>query len=112
MGGTGVAINFYSHTMWQRRWTKCRLRRGVPGKLLSNDDCGRGQPEQSLVQTDSEMIEFDALPRIRSHKQLRAVSRDFIFSGVVSALANYRASKRNGVYTFTNAVGDSLRYRP
>jgi hypothetical protein len=88
------------------------LRRGVPGRLFSNDDCGRGQPEQPYARTDAEMVDFDILPRIRSHEALRWAVRDFTYSGVAPALARYRVSRNRRLYTFTNAVGDSFRYRP
>jgi hypothetical protein len=123
---TGFTVSLYSHTTWQRTWRRCRFRlrvpgRGphapfkrlhIPGELISNDNCGLGQPEQPNIETDGDMFELEAWPKIKSHKAVRSLSRTFLFSDVVPSLSHYRASEKNGVYTFTNAVGDSLRYRP
>lgn len=121
----GTAVNIYGHTTWQRRWRRCRFRLRVPGKakghyrrlhipgeLFSNEDCGRGQPEQPLAETDGDLFEFEAWPRIRAHRPLPSVTRSFIYANAARGLARYRAAKSNGTYTFTNALGDSFRYTP
>lgn len=113
VAGTGLSVRLYSHTAWQRRWKRCKLGTRAPGKLFSNDDCGRGQPLQpNNVYTDRDIIEFQAWPKIRSHKRLRSVSRHFIYTDQFPVLAVFHVSKRHNVYTFTNALGDSFRYRP
>ncbi len=107
------AITVYGHSSWQRAWHPCSLRKGMPGKLTTNDDCGRGAPEQELgAQTDADIIELEVLPRLRAHKAIRSVSRPFIYSFVAPYLSRFRATKKNGLFTFTNAVGDSFRFRP
>jgi hypothetical protein len=111
VGGTGVTANVYRHTTWKRRWQRCPLRRRVPGTLYANDECGRMAPERDLTVTDVDMIEFNALPGIRAQRPIRAISRDFTFAGAVPSISRYRATQRGNLYTFTNAVGDSLRYR-
>ncbi len=111
VGGTGVTANVYRHTTWERRWQRCPLRRGVPGTLFANDACGRMAPERDLIVADVDMIEFNALPRIRAQRPIRAISRDFTFAGAVPSISRYRATRKGNLYTFTNAVGDSLRYR-
>ncbi len=111
IGGTGVTANVYRHTTWDRRWQRCPLRRGVPGTLLANDECGRTAPERDLTVADADMIEFNALPRIRAHRPIRAISRDFTFADAVPSISRYRATRQGNLYTFTNAVGDSLRYQ-
>jgi hypothetical protein len=112
VGGTGVSTTIYSHTTWQRRWKRCSLRRGVPGKLFSNDDCGSGQPEQPRAELDGDIVEFEALPRIERGRPLHWVSRGFIYSDAVSGLARYRVSRHKRAYVFTNAFGDAFRYQP
>jgi hypothetical protein len=116
----------YGHGSWRREWVSCKLPprapvklhghdrlARVPGALISNEDCGLGMPEQVLrPETDSDLFLFEAWPRIRGRRPLRAVSRAFIFAGVAPGIARYRVSKSGGVYTFTNALGDSFKYGP
>jgi hypothetical protein len=107
----GASVSIYAHVSWRRRWRSCHLGRGTPGVLFSNEDCGRQQLEP-LSETDGELISFEVLPKLRSGKAIHFVNRDLPFGRVAPSLSRFRASLRNGVYTFTNSVGDSFRYRP
>jgi hypothetical protein len=104
----GASVTIYAHATWRREWRRCKLGRETPGVLFSNENCGL-QHLESLMRTDAEMVEFEVLPKLRSGKPIRFVDRDGLLP---ISLFRFRATRRNGVYTFTNPVGDSFRYTP
>lgn len=103
-----VTLSYGTHTHWQRKWVNCSLRgTHAPGKLISNNGCGRHQPESDVYFTAVEVW-----PDIRLHYPVRAIGWQFVDSKGFASLGSYHTSKRGRTYTFTNAVGDSFRYRP
>ncbi|GEM_PF-6366140 len=102
-----VAFSYPRHSTWQRKWRRCRLPRRVPGKLLSNDNCGYGRPESDVYLVDDELV-----ADIRLHRALQPIGWQFVDSIGFDSLGRYTGKKRGGSYIFTNAVGDSFRYKP
>lgn len=103
-----VTVSDGTHAHWGRKWVKCSLRgTHTPGMLISNNGCGSHQPE-----SDAYFIAVEVYPDIRLHHAVRAIGWQFVDSKGFGSLGSYRTSKRGSTYTFTNAVGDSFRYRP
>lgn len=103
-----IAFSFGTHANWRRKWVRCSLRGAhAPGRLVSNNGCGRHQPE-----SDAYFIGDEVYPLVRLHRAVRAIGWQFTESAGFTSLGIYHVSKRGGTYTFTNAVGDSFRYKP
>jgi hypothetical protein len=95
---------------WTRRWTSCSLRYGpekAPGKLSSNNDCGRGWP-----QSDVYFVAVQMWPDIRDHLAVKAIGWSFTDSAGYELIGDLHVTRNGQTWTATNALGDSFRYTP
>jgi hypothetical protein len=103
--GGEVSFSYPIKASWKRRWVSCKLPR-VSGRLWSNHNCGRGQPE-----SDAYFVEDEVIPNIRFHHPLASVGWQFTDSAGFNSLGRYIGKRSGKSLTFTNAVGDSFRYK-
>lgn len=108
VGGKGdrLSLRFRAEARWFRRWVRCPLH-GLPGTLVSNNNCGYHQP-----QNDEDLLRSKALPQIRTGRPLPSVRWTFAESAGFAALGLYRVKKVGNVYLYRNSLGDVFRYRP
>jgi hypothetical protein len=104
--GNEIAFSYPTKASWTQRWVSCRLAR-APGRLWSNHNCGYGQPE-----TDAYFVFDEVVPNIRFHHPLRSVGWQFTDSAGFDSLGHYVGKRSGKSLVFTNAVGDSFRYKP
>lgn len=101
-----IVFTYPTSAQWTRRWTKCRLER-APGTLTSNNNCGYHQPSD-----DPYLVWDELVPDIRFHRGTAPIGWQFTESAGFTSIGIFHGSKHGKTYTFSNAVGDSFRYRP
>jgi hypothetical protein len=104
--GDQIGLHFRAEARWFRKWVHCSLGQ-APGVLTSNNDCGYHQP-----QNDEDLLLGQVLSNLNSEHPLRPVRWTFAESTGFPSIGIYRAKKAGRSYVFTNAIGDSFRYRP
>jgi hypothetical protein len=108
VGGKGdrLSLRFRAEARWLRRWVRCPLH-GLPGTLVSNNNCGYHQP-----QNDEDLLRSQALEQIRAGRPLPPVRWTFAESSGFAALGLYRVKKAADHFLYRNSLGDAFRYRP
>jgi hypothetical protein len=104
--GGRINFKFGPQARWTRKWVPCKLTR-VPGKLISNNNCGSRQPE-----SDAYFVAVEVVANIRFHHPTHSVGWQFTESAGFTSVGIYRGSKQGRSYVFTDAVGDSFKYKP
>jgi hypothetical protein len=107
---TSIGLTLYTHAAWRREWVTCSLGGfgvSVPGRLISNNNCGRHQPE-----TDPYFVAVEVYPSIRMHMRVTSAGWQFTESAGFTSSGVYHVRRAAQSYVFTNALGDSFRYTP
>jgi hypothetical protein len=102
----GIILSPLTFARWTRRWIRCALPQ-AEGTLFSNNNCGYQQPE-----ADATMVSSKVVPNIRFHHPTHSVGWDFTESSGFNGIGVYHGAKRGRNYVFTNAIGDSFKYKP
>jgi hypothetical protein len=102
-----VRVKPGTHAQWRRRWRRCRLRHGTPGRLVSNNGCGRG-----TINDDAYLVEVELIGNIRIGKPLQPIGWQFTYSEGFGAIGIFHGRRSGRTLIFTNAVGDSFKYTP
>ena len=104
--GDQIGLHFRAESRWFRKWVRCSLDQ-APGVLTSNNDCGYHQPQKRRRPASQ-----SGTSNLDSDHPLRSVRWTFAGSTGFPSIGTYRTKKAGRSYIFTNAVGDSFRYRP
>jgi hypothetical protein len=105
--GGELRFLYRRHTQWRRKWRRCPLHHGTPGKLVANNGCGKG-----TINDDAYLVEAELVSNIREGHPLRPLAWQFTFSEGFNGIGVYHGRHRGRSYVFTNRVGDSFRYTP
>jgi hypothetical protein len=99
---------------YRRRWADCSLRipglSTPPGRLISNNNCGRGEPENEPYYVDDEMSGASGHVRFTREVGWQFTDSASVSTAFFRAVGAYRCS--NGVSTITcrDGAGDEFKY--
>lgn len=100
-----IVLKVISDKAWRRKARRCSLPPGVPGKLISNNGCGRAMPY-----SDAQLVTAQLLPNIRAGEPLEYIKWKPVLGP--SPLAIFSGHRVGSSLRFNNEVGDWFAYAP
>jgi hypothetical protein len=79
----------------------------VPGRLTSNNGCGRG-----TIEDDAYLIAVEFGPQFFGRHRAPTLGWQFTQSAGFNSIGAFRGHKSGSTFVFRNAVGDSFKYTP
>jgi hypothetical protein len=100
-----IVVKTVSDQSWRRRAVRCPLPPRVPGKLVSNNGCGRAMPY-----SDAQLVTSQLLPNIHAGEPLDYLRWKPLFGPFTLSIFSGRHLGR--WLRFNNEVGDWFAYMP